>query len=157
MQRILRGCDAGRNRDRSLHLAFTLSLLLPLGCTTQIATSDCYLELQGVSLEAIPEVDPNLRDGVASYLNALFRCRFPPELARQVPEVKRLLEAAGGARLDECLCYRVTQATVEGDGLVSIQLLPQGVPRDHEYVVFARFIDPQWTFSWPRALGPPLN
>ena len=92
-------------------------------------------------------------------LTALAACDAPPAALQaaglQLPDEQEAASAHLARR-----CFTVVRWTQETPTVISFDLAPFRPGRRAgaaEYVMFASYVDSQWRFTWPAALGPPLH
>ena len=100
-----------------------------------------------------------LLSAIEKLLEAHETCLFPSEVRALVP--------AGldgkGSWLDveeQCLgALRITSIDPQSKGLVAVEVVRRGrtVRRENIYVVFASYVESDWTLTWPVGTGPPIR
>ena len=151
------------NERRVVNRRFAALLLcasLPAVACSSVDLADCVISkpLSG-ELERVPKLD-DLQESLSVVIEAHCLCEFSGEARSRMP-----LGVHGRGSWSEagttCLGpTRIVQWTIEGDGLLAIEIVKKGQSpriRSNRYVLFAHLVDGRWLYSWPEGTGPPLH
>lgn len=146
---------------RATHSLVLLSAVLFAGaCSTASRITICEItEPLSGELDEIQEV-ADLQESLALVLEAHCKCEFSPEVQARIPLG---VKGVGWSGTDPAPCLgpiRIVHWTVEGDGLLAIEIVRKGASprrRTNLYVIFAHFVEGRWLYSWPAGTGPPLH